>query len=284
MRDAADGTLKDPGPQNSKDQPGADHTSHPSRGMRDAAKPPPKLHANTAHNATSGTIEPNHGKLIIEVLTRLLDRSGPRPEVAGGLSQCFGLSFKQTGQSHTTFIQPATYKKEGILQELNHLITQVEGLGCNTYTALQCNWMTQSRRHQDKYNEGTATIMGLGEFCGGAFRIEPRPFQIDCYPLQNRWATLDLTKPHWNDEYTGERATIIMFNTTGHQEMTVPQREDLTRAGFQLPPVSNSGEHTINCNPTATHAAPETYLTELREKAQTTNAMKHSGIGTPLLS
>ena len=37
---------------------------------------------------------------------------------------------------------------------------------------MQCNYMTQTERHVDDYNEGASNILALGEFSGGELVTE----------------------------------------------------------------------------------------------------------------
>ena len=190
---------------------------------------------------TRGTEIPTHdAQAILSILRQVLERSGPRAAVKGGLSQCFGLTYKKWDEQQWVFVQPETRTKAEALRALNHILHRQPGLRNRRWSAIQCNWMTSSEPHTDKNNDGDATILGVGGYKGGALAIQDRDGTIKWHDISDAWITADLTKYHWNAPYEGERATIIMFNTTGHDGATDPQRKDLQLAGFPI----ESGETT----------------------------------------
>jgi hypothetical protein len=107
---------------------------------------------------------------------------------------------------------------------INSLLMQVDEEYALQYTALAVTLNFVGSPHIDTQNIGPFYGMALGDFSpgGGALCVEYDPFTVAHVDTRARLGKVDGRYPHWVAPYTGNRYSLIFYNTEG---VVVPQRQ-----------------------------------------------------------
>eukprot|EP00415_Alexandrium_ostenfeldii_P002510 UN2510 len=69
--------------------------------------------------------------------------------------------------------------------------------------------------HVDTENVGPFYGLALGDFEGGGICVESSPFEVAEVDTRNKFGKVDGRFPHWVSPYTGERYSLIYYQTSG---------------------------------------------------------------------
>lgn len=94
-------------------------------------------------------------------------------------------------------------------------ITEVDADYARNYSAIAVTKGFVGSPHIDTYDVGPQYALSLGKFDGGVLMVESGPKEVSAVNTHGRLAKVDGRFPHWVDEWTGERFSIIWFRTTG---------------------------------------------------------------------
>ena len=108
---------------------------------------------------------------------------------------------------------------------------QAEHLKDFTWSSVQVNLNTVSKKHTDSNNEGPSLITVAGDFEGGEFQMEDDK-EVD---LRGHVWRFDGRRVHGSKEFRGTRISLIWFCHTSWRQTTPEQRAVLKNKGFRLP-------------------------------------------------
>jgi len=106
------------------------------------------------------------------------------------------------------------------------VMQQVDADYASRYTAIAVTSHFVGSPHIDFDNIGPFYGLALGNFEGGGICVESSPFEVTEVDTRQRLGKIDGRFPHWVAPYTGERYSVIYYQTWGDP---VPQ----TTAVFQ---------------------------------------------------
>jgi hypothetical protein len=92
--------------------------------------------------------------------------------------------------------------------KINAAITEAIGDTPFEWGSLQINIDSVSKVHVDKNNVGPSMIFLLGEFTGGAFRMEGSTGKFD---VSGEGLFIDGSKPHYSEPFKGTRVSVVAF-------------------------------------------------------------------------
>lgn len=104
-------------------------------------------------------------------------------------------------------IGPSQYTKKynELFQTLKEFIKEVDPNF--NFTTIQVNKNVLCKPHVDSNNIGPSYIIGLGDYEGGRFIDDQNQY----YDIKNKWLLFDGRKIHYNEEFTGNRYSIVYF-------------------------------------------------------------------------
>lgn len=83
------------------------------------------------------------------------------------------------------------------------------------FTTIQLNKNILCPKHTDKNNVGMSYIIALGDFQGGRLFIDNDAVDaVDAVDIKNKFVKFDGKNPHWTEDFTGTRYSIIFFTHT----------------------------------------------------------------------
>lgn len=163
----------------------------------------------------------NKLKTDLDILESLLKKhplkfNTKRQNSGEGFTQTFGSIIKRFSKNRdleeckNNYEYPEVWK---ILQEIGKKFVNVE------WTAIQVNHNYASLKHIDKNNYGNSWIVSFGNFVGGELCLDPncqeftKSNYVSIVDTQYKPFIFNGSKvPHWNNEITGNKYSIIFFN------------------------------------------------------------------------
>ena len=130
-----------------------------------------------------------------------------------------------------------------------------------TWSSVQVNLNSLSKKHTDANNEGPSLIMSAGDFTGGEFQLEDE-VPVD---LQGQVWSFDGRRVHSSREFQGTRITLIWFCHTSWRMASKEQTNQLRNLGFLLPGDTEVSEE-IEGQPRGTRGAGNRYLENITER------------------
>jgi len=99
---------------------------------------------------------------------------------------------------------------------INRVIDSVDPEYALIYTGVAVTKGFRDSPHIDTENIGPFYGLALGDFQGGgAVAVESSPFEVTHLDTFQRLGKVDGRYPHWVTKYTGERYSIIYYQTVG---------------------------------------------------------------------
>eukprot|EP00929_Paragymnodinium_shiwhaense_P093803 TRINITY_DN5407_c0_g1_i1.p1 TRINITY_DN5407_c0_g1~~TRINITY_DN5407_c0_g1_i1.p1 ORF type:complete len:426 (+),score=150.78 TRINITY_DN5407_c0_g1_i1:67-1344(+) len=117
------------------------------------------------------------------------------------------------------------------------------------WTAINVNANYAAARHRDQNNEGLSVIRAFGKFKGGKLGYWPRdvktkdrkkieelnPKDSVRYDISKQSVLFDGNRAHEVDPFTGDRYSIVFFNSSGWAKMKKPLVKNMKKIGFEYP-------------------------------------------------
>ena len=137
----------------------------------------------------------------------------------------------------------STRKTQKLIRRVNAAILRALGDTPFEWGSLQINCDSVSSVHVDRNNVGPSMIVLFGDFTGGAFRMVDSPDRLE---RSGEGLMIDGSKPHYSEEFTGNRFSIVAFLHNQTTNLTIKDQSYLRYLGFQFgghrgPPVSTGG-------------------------------------------
>ena len=153
-----------------------------------------------------------------------------------------GICVGATCNGSKAYISESTRTHERLVKSINSCVASRISDPTFTWSSIQINKNTVSRKHCDKNNIGRSAVVLLGDFVDGAFVAE------DCNVKTNetnRFIMFDGSKDHESLAYSGERYSIVVFCHTSHANLSESEKKELVELGFRLPVACREGASSI---------------------------------------
>eukprot|EP01063_Lacrimia_lanifica_P002501 TRINITY_DN11319_c0_g1_i1.p1 TRINITY_DN11319_c0_g1~~TRINITY_DN11319_c0_g1_i1.p1 ORF type:complete len:452 (+),score=45.79 TRINITY_DN11319_c0_g1_i1:75-1430(+) len=112
------------------------------------------------------------------------------------------------------------------------VVEEVDPSFATQYTAVAFTDNFTGSPHIDTQNIGPFYGIALGEFTGGELCVESSPTEVTCIDTRQRLAKVDGRNPHWVAPFTGQRFSVIFYQTIGAwQPMTAAVHPPPDRRG-----------------------------------------------------
>jgi hypothetical protein len=115
--------------------------------------------------------------------------------------------------------------------KINAAIKEALGDTHFEWGSLQINLDSVSDVHVDKNNVGPSMIFLLGEFTGGAFRVQGSPAK---FAASGQGLFIDGSKPHYSEPFTGTRVSVVAFLHKETANLSMKDRCYLRYLRFQF--------------------------------------------------
>ena len=135
----------------------------------------------------------------------------------------FGLGKGGSITSHTA-------SASSLLQALSGLVASTPAFGEFSWTSVQANHNTVASPHHDRDARGLALLIVLGDFTGGAFRLDGTT--VDA---KGKATLFDAALPHSSDPFSGDRWSLILFTHVEVVSASPECLDELQGWGFKLP-------------------------------------------------
>ena len=124
-----------------------------------------------------------------------------------------------------------TRRSQKLIMKINAAIKEALGDTHFEWGSLQINLDSVSDVHVDKNNVGPSMIFLLGEFTGGAFRVQGSPIK---FAESGQGLFIDGSKPHYSEPFTGTRVSVVAFLHKETESLSMKDRCYLRYLGFQF--------------------------------------------------
>merc|ERR1712217_476659 len=97
------------------------------------------------------------------------------------------------------------------------IMAEVDEDYAKRWTAIAITNCFSGSPHIDFDNIGPFYGLALGDFEGGGICVESSPFEVTEVDTRQRLGKIDGRFPHWVAPYTGERYSVIYYQTLGEE-------------------------------------------------------------------